>query len=156
MNTHAPETCTHESEASEETLRSWVSSWQSANDDGGPGYFDPEDGSWTYDPVFPAQKLIDGGVFSSKEDAAMWLRGEIDMHRADGNEGRAAEYESLLVEPIRDAVYLTEVDGQISIWDGWHRSAAILARGDSTLAVVVGKPYANPDSGNHKKQAASP
>lgn len=95
------------------------------------GDLDPADLSWSLaqmDTARLASCMPDG-------DWAGWLTAEIQ----DAHEGRADDWPSVeLEDDVQEPIVLTEVDGRILIWDGWHRTAVAIVRGDRTIPAIVG------------------
>lgn len=127
--------------ASPEVLCEWAEGYRGDNDDGGDGYFDPKKATWSFDRNYPASKFLHAGVFLTRELAKEWLLGEISDFISDGMDYRANDYLKMMVEPIRDAVIVGEANGVGFVWDGFHRVAAILARGDSFIPVIIGRRF---------------
>lgn len=88
--------------------------------------------------AFDLGRLIAPGIFDSRADAAQWLTEEIRDAFADGEEGRAYGYVTLMGQAVVAPVVLCAgTQGGITIWDGWHRVAASLCRGAKVIRAVV-------------------
>ncbi len=120
---------------SEEELRDEAAGYRHDNDDGSGCFFDADCAGWSYQLLEPSSV----GAFASPEEARVWIAGEIAALRADGNEGRAASYEQMLANGFSDPVVVGCNEGDMSLWDGYHRTAIALVRGDM-LPAIVGVP----------------
>lgn len=100
---------------------------------GDPGFHEPANLAWTVERLTPAQLA---NVFPSRESALAWLADEIAM---DIEEGLHRGWATLLEEDIREAVIVVIENGLAHLWDGFHRTAAGIARMRPTLA-IVGRP----------------
>jgi hypothetical protein len=90
--------------------------------------------SWSYEPSFDVSRLLE--VMTEKEWAD-WLDEEIEMSvtELDDPDRWAPLLEQEIFEPI---VIFDHRDGTIHIWDGWHRSAAAVAKGAKTMKAIYG------------------
>lgn len=100
---------------------------------GDPGYCPAQAAHWTVEAVLPEQLE---NAFSTPDAARAWLASEIEMDR---DEQLHRDWAQLLVEHIRDEPVVLLRDGQAYIWDGWHRTAALLATARPVFA-LVGRP----------------
>jgi hypothetical protein len=95
------------------------------------GDLDPADLSWSLVDIDTARLsscMADG-------DWAGWLNAEIE----DAHEDRADDWPSVeLGDDVREPIVVTDVEGRILIWDGWHRTAVAIVRGDRTIPAIVG------------------
>lgn len=92
-----------------------------------------EDFDWRFDAAYPLSKLVSqmpGGVEGWHE----WWRDEVGM---DADEELGREWSALAEEDIRDPIIISE-DGKLEIWDGWHRTAACIVSGRTTIPAIVG------------------
>lgn len=90
---------------------------------------DPD--SIRFDPAFDISQL---SALYSDNGPLEWLRLEHRHSIADGRSG----YADLLLQKVREpCVYLEYDDGGIEIADGWHRTAAALAAGETHLHAVM-------------------
>ena len=78
------------------------------------------------------------GIWESAAHARRWLLNEISM---DEEEGLGRNWRSLLVEPVREEIFCLIRDGEVFIWDGHHRAAALICTGRPIVA-IVGSPMA--------------
>lgn len=101
------------------------------NDDGSDCFFNPERADWVLASIDPS----DLGAFESIESARSWLEAEIDAFQRDGN-ARADLYETLLREWFRDPVVIGLSKNTMALWDGYHRTAIAMIRGEPLFAIV--------------------
>ena len=113
-------------------LRQEAAGWHGAcHMPGEPGYCNPNQATWRFEPAFELSKLQTPGGTSW----AVWFQEEqLDAIA----EGRGGLYDSMLTSPIEEAVILYERDGVAYIWDGWHRSGASFVKGAKTIMAIVG------------------
>jgi len=121
-------------------LREEASMFRHDHDDGSDCYFDADAGDWTLQIIDPSS--VD--AFDSQDAAREWLRDEITGLRADGMEVRAAGYEQMIADGIEDPVVLGASNGRLALWDGWHRTAIAMVRGEQLLAIVGTKASQTP------------
>lgn len=113
---------------SEDGLRSLADMHRGACDDGG---LDPTELSWTI--VEMRTSLLVGCMPDG--DWKGWLDDEI----ADAEGDRASDWPDADGEDeVREPIVVTHVDGTRLIWDGWHRTAAAIVRGDATIPTILG------------------
>lgn len=97
--------------------------------------FPSTEADWAYAADFPIAGLLDlmdGG----REDWLAWFRSENAWAAEDGRPG----YGDLLTQDVHDPVCVVQhPDGRVDIWDGWHRVAATIVKGASTIKAVVGR-----------------
>lgn len=105
------------------------------NDDGSAYFFDPEDADWRFEMTDPA--LL--AAFSGPDEARTWIDTEIATFEADGMTGRAHAYRSMLTDGFTDPVIIGQIGSQGRLWDGWHRTAIAMVRGEG-LPAIVGTP----------------
>lgn len=108
-------------------------------DDGSKHFFPPTSGAWEYQSDLPIDLLFSATIFKDRKDAKAWLSQEIVDFKADDLPERAEMYEKLLTEDICQPIVLSEVDGVYRLWDGWHRTAAAMAKGSTTIRAIVGR-----------------
>ncbi len=107
--------------------------WQSAACSRPEGDFPAAEADWRVDDAFDVARLVP--LFGSVDEARAFVRSECAMAMEDGREG----YGDLLTQEIREHVCVVELeDGTVDLWDGWHRSAAAIAKGAPTIRAVVG------------------
>jgi hypothetical protein len=112
----------------ENELRSIADMHRGACDDGG---LDPADLSWTI--VQMDVSLLAGCM--PQGDWRGWLVDEI----ADAEGDRASDWPDIDGnDEVREPIVVTQVDGTRLIWDGWHRTAAAIVRGDATIPTILG------------------
>lgn len=99
-------------------------------DDGSACFFDPQTASWSFVTIQPKGL----GAFASKAAAESWIAEEIAMSRKNGS-GRATHYERLLAEGVRDPIVIGSTLDSSSLWDGWHRLAICMVRGEPVTAI---------------------
>ncbi|HID9922351.1 TPA: hypothetical protein ACXI4C_004398 [Pseudomonas aeruginosa] len=119
----------------EDELRSEASGHQHDNDDGSASYFCASSASWRYG-------LVDAAgleAFASKAVALDWIRKEIATFRDDGN-ARAELYESMLSGGVDDPIIIGTTLDASGIWDGFHRVAISMVRGEPVPA-IIGVPH---------------
>jgi hypothetical protein len=121
---------------SPETLRRIASGYACTEDE--EGDVAPGDAAWSFVADYPLEALL--GKMGGRDQWLEWLR---DESRFSMEEGRAG-YGYLLVQDIREPVVLVEVDGRPLIWDGWHRIAAAVVKGQRAIGAVVGHPKPAP------------
>jgi hypothetical protein len=117
---------------SPEELRQEAALFDNTEDEG--GYVEPEDADWAYVANYPLDKLL--AKFGGVEGCKQWFREECQFSMEEGRGG----YGYLVVQPIREAAVLVERDGEPFIWDGWHRIAASIVKGETTIKAIVGEP----------------
>ena len=113
-------------------LRAEAAGWRDAIYlPGEPGYCQPHAVTWTYDPNYDVSKLNhllpDG-----------WLEWFQQEQVDAAEDGRKGYYDSMLDQPIAEAIIVLERDGKGYIWDGWHRTGAAFTRKLGTLRAIVG------------------
>lgn len=112
----------------EDELRSIADMHRGACDDGG---LDPADLDWRIERL-DTRRLA---TCMPRGDWAGWLRQEI--MDADGD--RASDWPSTeRNDDVREPIVVTDVAGETLIWDGWHRTAVAIVRGDATIPAIVG------------------
>jgi len=85
---------------------------------------------------------------TSRLDGA-WMRKEIEHAREDGNLSRAAHLENMLANGINEPIIVSREPDGYAIWDGHHRVASAIARGETSLPAIVGEPRSpSPQSGS--------
>lgn len=101
---------------------------------GDPGYIDPGNGTFSVQMNYPIERLIH--LMDTLEEWKVWFNDEVkglsDIRGED-------YFEDMLKNPIREPVYISEIDGKAYIWDGWHRVAASIKAGRLTLPAAVMK-----------------
>lgn len=104
-------------------------------------YGDNDDGrvplaeiEWTYVEGFDVSRLLS---IKSVEEWREWFDEEIDISivELESPDRWAPMLDEDIVEPV---VIVEYPDGELLIWDGWHRSAASVLKGAETLKVVFG------------------
>jgi hypothetical protein len=120
------------------------------------GSLDPDDAIWDLVefPVEDLLPLMEGGA----EGWRQWLDAEISNWREDY--GTPSRWEHFLSAPslqeyLREhadgpCVAAADDEGGIVIWDGWHRIAAHVVRGEGTVGILIGrrmKPHPSAMSG---------
>lgn len=121
-------------------LRDEASMFRHDHDDGSDCYFDADAADWQLQTIDPS--AVD--AFDSQDAAKDWLRDEIMGLRADGMEVRAAGYEQMIEDGIEDPVILGASNGRLALWEGWHRTAIAMVRGEQLLAIVGTKASQTP------------
>lgn len=108
------------------------------------GSLHPDDATWELASIDIASiiPLMDGGV----EGWRQWLTDEFENARMDG---RISHWEAYLeVEDLKGHLDETadgppvvsfSSDGKLAIWDGWHRLAACVVRGELRVDVIAGR-----------------
>ena len=123
----------------EDALRLEASAHLGACDDGD---LHPDDLDWRLAavPVDVLIPLMTGGRESWRE----WLADEIADAQADGGD-RASDWPSV-DEPddVHEPVVVTIDGARVQIWDGWHRTACAIVRGDATVPAILGTPPDEP------------
>lgn len=107
------------------------------------GTVDPDTAIWD-EETFPVEQLR-----HLHEEADLWLKAEIDgWHRDYGDtchweEFLKAEDFQAHLDARCDGPPVISIDenGVIQIWDGWHRIACALVRGEKTMTICVGRRY---------------
>jgi hypothetical protein len=100
---------------------------------GEPGYCNPDKASWRYEPYYDITKLY----HLNGHEWLAWFKEEQKMAADDG---RVGYYDSMLDEPIQEAIIVLERDGKGYIWDGWHRTGAAITKDLKTIRAIVGTP----------------
>jgi hypothetical protein len=120
---------------SPEILRRWAAEHEHANYCGGEaGYCRPSEANWEKTDAFPVSMLT-----HLIDDWHQWFQGELAMNEEDAM-GR--EWSSLLNEDIQEEIVVLVRDGKGYIWDGWHRTAAVIVSGREFIPAIVGRPCA--------------
>lgn len=89
---------------------------------------------WQYEPEFDASRLLS---IMSTEEWKDWIRDEIEMATVELED--PDRWGQLLEQDITEPVVLFDhPDGTLRIWDGWHRSASTIAKGEKSLKAVFG------------------
>jgi hypothetical protein len=127
------------SKVPERELAAEAAGYRGDHDDGSAFFFDAEDGCWRFEMVDPAML----GAFASADEARDWIEAEILMFEKDGNESRATFYRSMLEAGFSEPVTIGQVGSEGRLWDGWHRTAVAIARGER-LPAIVGTPRSLP------------
>lgn len=121
MDVHFATLCEHE-------LRMIADMHRGACDDGN---LDPRDLSWRVLEMDVARLV---GCMPQM-GWAEWLRDEI----ADAHGDRALDWPDVEGDDeIQEPIVVTDVDGEVQIWDGWHRTAVAIVRGDRTVPTILG------------------
>lgn len=107
----------------EDGLRAWASQYVgwATTEMSAPG-----DLSWTLDDEMPL-----GPARSNGTDWAAFYRDEIEEGVRYDADFSDADYHTPVVVSIER--------GRIIIWDGWHRIACAIRRGDRTIMAIVGR-----------------
>lgn len=106
------------------------------HDDQSTSFFDPASGFWRIENLDP----IAVGAFKSSEEASNWIHEEIAYFSSIGD-GRADIYTDLIYNGIKTPVVIGVSTEGPKLWDGYHRTAIALLRGE-VLPSVVG--YSDP------------
>jgi hypothetical protein len=90
--------------------------------------------TWSYDPAFDVSRLLS---IMTEEEWREWFDQEIDISINDlADPDRWAPLaEEDIFEPV---ILFDHPDGNLHIWDGWHRSGASVVKGAGTMKVVCG------------------
>jgi hypothetical protein len=108
------------------------------------GSVEPDTAEWN-DEDFQVEQLR-----HLHDEADLWLQAEIDGWRRDRGEPshwemflNADDFQAYLDEHC-DGPPVISIDenGTIQIWDGWHRVACALVRGEKTMTICVGRRHA--------------
>lgn len=103
---------------------------------GEPGHCPPDQASWRFEASLDLQPFLH--LFGDLDGWRAWFEEEL---QADEAEALGRYWKDLLEEPIREEVIVLLRQGKGYIWSGWHRIAACLLTGRSTLKAIVGQPY---------------
>ncbi len=107
-----------------------VNAWASNSN----GDFDIDDASWSATAAQP----ID--VFLAVMTRQQWVDWFIEEDRAAKADGRYG-YAHLLMQNIYShVVHVAYEDGRVDVWDGFHRIAAAMLRGDQNIPAIEGRP----------------
>jgi hypothetical protein len=131
-------TCRHlpVSQWSEAALREEAQGY--AHDNYAPGedgYCNPKQANWQYVDKFELEQLAH--LMGDASEWKAWLDAELAMDRDDELH---RDWDRLLVEPIEEEVVILVRDDKGYIWDGWHRVAASIVSGRTTIKAIVGQP----------------
>ncbi len=104
-------------------------------------YGDNDDGSvplseisWRYIPDFDVSRLL---CIMTEDQWKEWIEDEIQMATEEFND--PDRWGQLLVQDIFEpVVFFDHPDGTLRIWDGWHRSASTVAKGEKTMKAIYG------------------
>lgn len=126
--------------ATPEDMTAMARHWQSE------GTFRAADADWTYVENFDIANLsdlvrVEGGGGSNPW--LEWFRNECLDAMDEEREG----YGNLLVEDVEEAIVIGfGADGDIEVWDGWHRLGATIVKGETTIRTLMGtlKPSMTP------------
>jgi hypothetical protein len=105
------------------------------------GTVDPDTAVWE-EEAFPVEQLR-----HLHEEADLWLKADIDGWQRDY--GESSHWEKFLKAENFQAYLDAHCDGPpvisidenqtIQIWDGWHRIACALVRGEKSMTICVGR-----------------
>lgn len=116
---------------SAEILCKEAAQYRHDHDNGSACFFDADRAHWHLQHIDPASL----GAFSSAATADHWLQSEIALLRAEGD-GRAVVYEDMLLNGFTDPIVVGMALQDSAIWDGYHRTAISMIRGEQLLAIV--------------------
>ena len=111
------------SRLSEDALRSWAAQYVGwATNEMSP----PEDLAWSLEPTFPLSTFL-----SMPIEWASYHREEIVENPRYDPSFASADYHTPVVVSIEM--------GEPIIWDGWHRIACAIHRGDDRILAIAGR-----------------
>lgn len=120
------------SQQSQRELQKLAECFRPDHDDGSAFFFAPVEAYWDQQTIDPA-KL---GAFSNPVEAAEWLDSEIAMLKADGHDSYAECYQDMLRVGVKEPVIASRISTEHRLWDGYHRTAVALIRGESLPAII--------------------
>lgn len=99
---------------------------------------------WEYIPNMPVAPLYSVKDFSGKSHTAQewadWFQGETESEMENNS---YSEWDSLKYDDIESPIVITIPKGLDftgwDIWDGWHRTAAMIASGRKTIPAILGR-----------------
>lgn len=116
----------------QEEYRRWADAVRSDHDDGSAFFCPASAAEWAEEDLNP----FDVGAFCSVQEASEWLEKEIGMLKDDGLDSHAEMYQRMLQEGICDPVIVSRLGTAYRLWDGYHRTAVALVRGERLPAIV--------------------
>lgn len=102
------------------------------HNDGSMAFFDPNLATWSLVSIHPETL----NVFKSIDEAASWIKDEINFLKADGVMGRAKSYEDMITNGIQDPVIVGKRLNDLALWDGFHRVAIAMIRKEPVLTIL--------------------
>lgn len=100
-----------------------------------PGYIDPELALWRFDKNFNVQRLLP--LMDTVDEFQSWWNDEVEIL---GDVKGECYFNDLLSNEIREPIIISIIDSRIFVWDGWHRIAASVITGKTTIPVIFGVP----------------
>lgn len=116
---------------SHEQLVELATSHRQDHDDSSTSFFEPEAGVWRIEDLDP----LTLGAFPSISAAKTWIAEEI-AYFAESGDQRAATYQAMLEHGVEDPVIAGVSHDGAKLWDGYHRAAIAMVRGESLTSVV--------------------
>lgn len=89
--------------------------------------------AWTYDELFPVARFLE---IMSFEEWKKWFDEELEI--SVEVRGSDEAWRCLLTEEIEEELIILDHEG-LDIWDGWHRAAAMVLKGQEYAKVVRGE-----------------
>lgn len=121
---------------SSDQLKAEAASYLEDHNDGSAAFFDPDQGLWRLESIDPL-KL---SAFDSREAAEAWIKEEIQAFNLMGD-SRGKMYQTMIESGFIDPVIVGASHEGAKLWDGYHRTAIAMVRGEK-LPSIVG--YADP------------
>lgn len=109
--------------------------WAEQGDESDPDYMDPAEAQWSYVATFPIARALAASHRSIDAAKAFF---ESELHRQGLDSERLAGFHSMLADGPRDPIVFIDRGDATFVWDGWHRIAAAVVRGDPTIPAIVG------------------
>jgi hypothetical protein len=121
---------------SSDQLKAEAASYLEDHNDGSTAFFDPDQGLWRLESIDPL-KL---SAFDSRKAADAWIREEIQAFYLMGD-SRGQMYQTMIESGFNDPVIVGVSHEGAKLWDGYHRTAIAMVRGEKIPSIVG---YADP------------
>lgn len=112
-------------------LQAEAEGYRDDHDDGSTAFFDPDQGLWKLELIDPMAVA----AFDSKGSAAAWIKKEIEFFNSIAD-SRGRLYQEMIDNGVNDPVIVGVSSDCAKLWDGFHRTAIAMTRGEGLLAIV--------------------
>jgi hypothetical protein len=116
---------------SAEQLQAYAAEHFEDHNDGSSSFFKPEQGLWKLESIDPLQIH----AFESRESACAWILEEIEFFNSIRNP-RGQMYQTMIEKGISEPVIVGVAHAGAKLWDGYHRAAIAMVRGEPLRSVV--------------------
>ena len=123
---------------SQQQMRDFCTRYSKDNNDGTSAFFDPNDVEWV-EGVLSSDYFL--SIFSTRDRALKYLLDEINIRKNDGLP--YADYEYLINNQEENPIVFVINNGKPVLWDGFHRVAAAIYRGDTIYSIFAQAPVDN-------------